>query len=172
MDAERLRLQVQRLVRGLGLLGSDVTAGQRVTVAEAHVLQLLLERQDQSTNQRQLAALLGVDKSSVSRLVQRLVTARRVTRWVHPEDNRAREVALTPRGLGLARALRTSGRGRFAALVARIAVRDRAPMMAALQKLADALEPAADADVARPSAGDGSRRGSRGRPVRRPRRRR
>lgn len=141
-EAELLRTHVQGFVRGFGLLAEDRTpCGKSMSPREAHALMLLLERERAGNAPRQndLGAVLGIDKSNVTRLVQRLEGAGRIDRAPSDADARARLLRLTPKGKRLAESLEAASRARFKALCARIPVARRKAVISALALLGAAL---------------------------------
>ncbi|MCA9675706.1 MAG: MarR family transcriptional regulator, partial [Myxococcales bacterium] len=69
---DRFRALLQRFIRELGVLSPDRTpCGKALAPSEAHALMVLRAAGD-GLRQGELAARLGLDKSSASRLVARL----------------------------------------------------------------------------------------------------
>ena len=99
--AQQLRAGVQQFVRSFGLLAGDQTpCGQPLAPSHAHALMLLLEtaRAGKRTNQRALAAALGIDKSSAARLCEKMERVGHVDQARSPADGRARLLGLTTKG--------------------------------------------------------------------------
>lgn len=141
-ESDQLREHVQRFVRGFGLLAEDSTpCGTPLSPREAHALMTLLERERQGTplQQTELGAVLGIDKSNVTRLVQRLSSAGRVEQTQSELDGRARLLRLTAKGKRLAESVEASSRQRFATLLAQVPAGRRKQVIAAMQLLAEAL---------------------------------
>jgi DNA-binding MarR family transcriptional regulator len=141
-ESERLRAEVQRFVRGFGLLEEGRTpCGKRRPTPEAHALMALLDasHRNASLTHRELAALLNIDKSNVTRLCQRLVDAGELEQAPGAEDARTRRVALTPKGARAARGLEQASADRFERLLAAIPRGQRAPLLAAFRTLNEAL---------------------------------
>src|SRR5436309_138488 len=97
-ESRKLRAAVQTLVRRLGVLSTDRTpCGKDLPVSDAHALQLL--REHGPLPQTALESLLGLNKSSVSRLRARLEGSERIE--AVPSRDRGRPITLlqlTPRG--------------------------------------------------------------------------
>ncbi len=149
-DGGALRSLVQALIRSFGLLAGDTTpCGKPLAVSHAHALMVLLERSRQgvSPGQRELGAALGIDKSNVARLCQRMERAGHLRQARSPRDGRARLLSLTPAGRRLAEAVERSSRARFAALAAAVPAARRPGVLAALATLNQAI-----AATARPAA--------------------
>jgi DNA-binding MarR family transcriptional regulator len=139
---EQFRAEVQRFVRGFGLLDEGRTpCGKRRPTAEAHALMALLEasRRGEPLTHRGLAALLRVDKSNVTRLCQRLVEAGELEQTPGAEDARTRRLALTPRGARAARGLERASVERFDRLLAAVPPERRAALLDAFRALNAAL---------------------------------
>src|SRR5690349_21328992 len=99
MNPGLFRDRVRALVRSLGVLDDGRTpCGVDVSVREAFVLGTLLRAEVGDTlSQSDIQAELGVDKSNVTRLVQRLVDAGRVEQRTGG-DGRVRTLHLTAKG--------------------------------------------------------------------------
>ena len=150
-SAIALRTATQRFVRDFGLLASDRTpCGTALPPATAHALQWLLDCQADELRPRQqdMAAALGLDKSNVTRLCQRLERAQYILRAVDETDRRARALALTAKGRRVAEKLEAASRERFAAVVAKLPASRRKSVVDALHTLADALADAREEEAA------------------------
>ncbi len=92
IDEHALREQIQTFVRQFGLLEQEHTPCHvPLTPSQAHALQVL--GQAERLTQSQLAEVLRLEKSTVSRLVQSLVERGWIEREVN--HNNRREVLLT-----------------------------------------------------------------------------
>jgi DNA-binding MarR family transcriptional regulator len=146
VNAQDLRAGVQGFVRRFGLLAPDRTpCGEALPPATAHALLFLLDAP--APTQQDLVEALGLDKSNVARLCQRLERAGHVTRLVDAEDRRARRVRLTAKGHRLASRVDASSRARFDAVFAALSVRDRSVVVDALARLTAAIDVVADERV-------------------------
>lgn len=115
-ELARLQTTFSSLVRILGLLRPDVTpCGQLISVPQAHAIAVLGEHG--ALSQQDLAAKLGLQKSTVSRLVDQLEAADLAVRNPNPSDGRSVLVALTPNGRRRARRLAEARRDLFARLL-------------------------------------------------------
>ncbi|MEQ9501847.1 MAG: MarR family winged helix-turn-helix transcriptional regulator [Deltaproteobacteria bacterium] len=147
MNAQDLRAGVQGFVRRFGLLAPDRTpCGEALPPATAHALLHLLAA-DPAPTQQDLVDALGLDKSNVARLCQRLERAGHLTRVVDADDRRARRVRLTAKGHRLASRVDASSRARFDAVFAALSVRDRSVVVDALARLTAAIDVVADERV-------------------------
>jgi DNA-binding MarR family transcriptional regulator len=115
-EAAELRRLVQRFVRGFGLLQPDSTpCGHPLPTSHAHALLVLHETPELTQNE--LAAVLGLDKSNVSRLVARLLRSGHLLAVPGAEDRRERRLSLTAKGEKLAGAIDATSRARFERLL-------------------------------------------------------
>jgi DNA-binding MarR family transcriptional regulator len=149
-DVEDLRAHVQEFVRRFGLLVTRQTpCGLPISPSYAHAAMLLLKRSEAglTTLQSDLAVGLGIDKSNVARLCERMVSAGHAAQTVPDEDARSRVVALTPAGSRLARRIERGSRDRFSAVAARIPARKRRAVIAALAELSAAVAKTAGGDT-------------------------
>jgi DNA-binding MarR family transcriptional regulator len=137
-DVQDLRAHVQQFVRRFGLLVTRQTpCGFPVSPSYAHALMVLLHRTSAglATLQSDLAAGLGIDKSNVARLSERMVRAGHALQSVPPADGRSRIVTLTPKGARVAQRIEQGSRDRFSAVAGRIPARKRRAVIAALADL-------------------------------------
>lgn len=148
-EVEQLRALVQEFVRRFGLLVTRQTpCGFPVSPSYAHALMLLLRRtgEGRATLQSDLASGLGIDKSNVARLCERMVDAGHAEQTVPPADGRSRLVTLTVAGTRLARRIEQGSRDRFSAVIASIPPRKRGAVIAALADLNIAVAKTAGGD--------------------------
>jgi DNA-binding MarR family transcriptional regulator len=137
-EVVRFRAAFHALIRRFGLLDTAQTpCGQPLSVTQAHALMELLHRG--TLRQGELAAVLGLSKSAVSRLVRGLERHAWVTRTPDPEDGRARRLALSVKGRRLARRLDQASLERFGTMIARVAPEQRAQLHAVLEALHAAI---------------------------------
>jgi DNA-binding MarR family transcriptional regulator len=150
VSADELRVLLQAFIRRFGLLSPDRTpCGKDLPTSDAHALMLLRIAGDDGLPQAALAARLGFDKSTASRVVGRLIDAERAERGGMTDDGRERPVRLTARGAKLARELDDASGRRFATLFEHIPRRRRAEVIEALRDLVGALEHLDDEEKAR-----------------------
>lgn len=150
--ADLLRLQIQRFVREFGLLADDRTpCGAPLSPREAHALMIVLERERLGDPPRQndLAVALGIDKSNITRLVQRLGCDARIQQIQSEEDGRVRILRLTPKGRRLAETIERSSRARFETLLAGIPAEGHEVVLSALALLNDAINTRSPEDTSR-----------------------
>lgn len=136
-DAEQLQEAFAGLVRALGLLRPDTTpCGQPMSVTEAHAIAELHRRGP--LTQKELTDALGLQKSTVSRLVGQLEAADLALRDANPADGRSVVVALTPNGTRRARRLADARCALFADLLAQLSPADRRVAIEGLTRLEEA----------------------------------
>jgi DNA-binding MarR family transcriptional regulator len=141
-DSARLRGLVQSFVRSFGLLVTKETpCGQPISPSYAHALMVLLDRSRERavTAQADLAAILGIDKSNVTRLCARMEAAGHVDQARAPDDGRSRLVTLTANGERLARRVEAASQQRFEQIVTALTRSERAAIFTSLAALNRAI---------------------------------
>jgi len=132
-----LQEQVISFIRAFGLHRPDATpCGKAVPVSQAHAL---LELSKGVRSQSELAALLRLERSTVSRLVQQVERRGWVDRDPAPEDGRARLLSLTESGRRVADDIAKARQAKFAALVEAIPPDERDAVLRALDVLIGAM---------------------------------
>jgi DNA-binding MarR family transcriptional regulator len=140
-DVREFRRRIQDFVRIWGLLNEDQTpCKQPVSTREAHALLVLRELDERGVRPRhgELQKLLGIDKSNVTRLVQRLEESDWVSQSPANDDGRSRVMSLTPKGRRLGDRLDQTSLDRFSALVAAIPENRRTAVLESLALLEEA----------------------------------
>ena len=138
MDDATFDFVLSDLVRALGLHQPDRTpCGQPFSPSEALTL-LHLHDSDEPVLQKQLAAALGLQKSTVSRLLDGLARRGLVDRLPHPDGGRVLRVALTDDGRRQVAQLRAARRDRLERLMAAIPAEDRPAVVKAVRLLIEA----------------------------------
>ena len=137
--ADDFRALLQTFIRRFGLLEAERTpCGHPLAPSDAHALMLLRPAGDQGLPQATLAAALGVDKSTASRLVARLSRLGHLAPAAAP-DGRQKPVRLTAKGARLAATIDAASQDRFAALLENVPARRRAAVVRALRDVVQAL---------------------------------
>lgn len=113
-----------------------------VTVPQYRALVILANRGAQ--NAAALADALGVHASTLTRLCDRLVSKRLITRTESPNNRREVVLALTPSGRRLVKSVTVRRRNEIARIVAAIPKSQRHLMVRALQAFGDAAGEASD----------------------------
>jgi DNA-binding MarR family transcriptional regulator len=135
------RNALQEFIRRFGLLSGDQTpCGKPLPPSDAHALMLLLAAAEQGIAQSVLAARLGFDKSTASRLVARLTERGQVAPAPASGDARTKPVKLTSKGLRLAQEIDRASRARFARLLEGVPERRRESVLRALRDIVSALD--------------------------------
>jgi DNA-binding MarR family transcriptional regulator len=102
---------------------------------------MVLRGHEQATiSHSDLAGVLGIDKSNVARLCERMVKAGHARQISAPDDRRSRLVALTPAGARLAERVEQGSRDRFTRVTKSIPASRRPLVLAALADLNAAVE--------------------------------
>lgn len=132
-----LQSRIVEFVRAFGLHRPDETpCGAPVPVSEAHALAVLAERG--ALVQGELAAYLGLTKSTVSRLIDQLERRGWVLRRAGDVDARRRFVDLTTEGEKVAGDIAARRAQRMARLLEHIPEAERAAVLTALDALVEA----------------------------------
>lgn len=102
---------------------------------------LLLERgrRAEATAQSDLGGALGIDKSNVTRLCQRMERMGHGSQRTAEADGRSRIVTLTPKGTKLAERIEAASKTRFRDIVARVPASKRAALVHAFLDINAAL---------------------------------
>jgi DNA-binding MarR family transcriptional regulator len=115
---------------------SLANVAEDVTLAQYRFLVVLASRGPQRL--ADLATALGVDRSTATRMCDRLVRKHLVTRRRVQEDRRAVRVSLTGTGAGLVAEVSRRRRAEIATIVERLPAAHRKPVVRALRAFADA----------------------------------
>jgi DNA-binding MarR family transcriptional regulator len=138
---DEFRGLMQEFIRRFGLLSADRTpCGKPLASSDAHALMLLLDAGDEGMLSSLLAARLGIDKSTASRVVARLTEAGHIEAAPSTDDARAKPIRLTKKGVRVATEVQLASRDRFARLLDNVAPRRRRDVVTALHELVSALE--------------------------------
>lgn len=136
-DDSSLDFALADLVRALGLHRPDRTCcGQPFSPSEA--LTLLLLNDSGPLPQRDLAASLDLEKSTVSRLLDGLARRGLLRRTPHPDGGRSQLAELTDAGTRQVAQLRVARRQRLERLLEAIPAEDRAAVVKAIHQLTEA----------------------------------
>jgi len=139
--ALELQERLVGLVRSLGLHQPDrASCGCRVSVGEVHVLMEL--GRSEGVAQRELAAWLRLEKSTVSRLVSVLEGRGWVERFPDPSGGRSPRLRLTGEGRWAAGQLAEARRAGFVGVVDAVPPADRDGVLDAVDTLVEAVRTA------------------------------
>jgi DNA-binding MarR family transcriptional regulator len=137
--ADDFRALVQTFIRQFGLLAADRTpCGRPLATSDAHALMLLRGAGEDGVPQAVLAVSLGIDKSTASRLVARLIESGHLA-VATATDGRVRPVRLTKKGLRLADEVDQSSQARFAALLEALPAARRTQIVQSFRDVNEAL---------------------------------
>ncbi|HEX5392422.1 MAG TPA: helix-turn-helix domain-containing GNAT family N-acetyltransferase [Rhodocyclaceae bacterium] len=134
---ESIRTASRRLVRELGFM-SPVIAATDLAPSAVHTLLEIDVRGPMTA--LQLTKLLGLDKSSISRLVKKLVEAGELQQETSTEDGRHKWLTLTRQGRKTATALHAFGRTQVEGALQHLPPAQRPAVIAGLEAYGGALE--------------------------------
>lgn len=138
MNEYELQEQMMALVRTFGLHKPEETpCGRGVTVAAAYTLTELAKEKQLSQNE--LVQRLNLAKSSVSRLVDKLVKRGWIARERSLEDGRVWLLSLTDEGQSTAENLTQARQAKFAQVLAHIPQEEQKNVLHALEVLVQAM---------------------------------
>jgi len=119
MDEQQLQARIQEFIRQFGLLDQEHTpCGRSLPTSQAHALQIL--GHIGTATQRELAARLNLDESTVSRLVDQLVRLGWVDRAIDEHNRRQSRLALTAEGRAVLDDIRAASMAKFRRIRERI----------------------------------------------------
>jgi len=144
-DAHRIHHLMMDLVRAAGLLQPG-QAGPAYTLSLSQAFTLHELDAGHPLSQRDLAARLRLDKSSVSRLVADMERDGLLVRERDPEDRRQYRLRLTDRGRRLHRTMASVAHGDYDRWVGAMTAEERAALLTGLTAMLRAVR----ADTARP----------------------
>ena len=144
-QVEAVRTASRQLVRELGFL-RDGLAGTTLPPSAVHAL-LEIEARGRLTA-AELAGRLDLDKSSVSRLLRKLVESDALAESRGEPDGRTKTLSLTPRGQGMVAGIHDVAARQVAAALGRLAPGERQAVVSGLRLYADALAASRAAPVA------------------------
>lgn len=98
-DSNYLRELLRLLVRNLGLLEKSDASFCGVTISQCHAIVEIGRAEEISLNE--LAELLTLDKSTMSRTINKLVEDKLVIREAHTKDRRYITIRLTDEGINI-----------------------------------------------------------------------
>lgn len=141
-DPEQFHEQLLQLQRALAALQQN-TPGLDQQLPPSHRRALVVlhdfQSRDRAPRLHELVELLGIDKSNVTRLVQKMQQLGHARTTQDPEDRRARRITLTVRGAELARDVQEAELACAASILATIPEEVKAQTCHAVELLLDAL---------------------------------
>ena len=122
-EGKRILNSIRQLVRALRLFDREAQTRHGISAAQVFVLHALQEEEGLSLSD--LAERTATDQSSVSTVVQKLVTIGYVSRTPRKEDRRQMEIRLTPKGRTVVRKTPPPAQQKILAAVDAMSPRDR-----------------------------------------------
>lgn len=136
-DARQLREIIRMLERKLGILEESEFSCCGVTMAQCHALVEIGRAGSISLNE--LAGLLNLENSTMSRTVNNLVTNGIAERNIDPQDRRYVTIALTKTGYKLYKSIEEGMNGYFEKVYGAIPEEKRQQVMESLEVLVEAI---------------------------------
>lgn len=136
-SSQRLRENIRILVRKLGLLEKGEAVCSGLTLTQCHVIVEIGRNANLSVNE--LAQLLTLDKSTVSRVVEQLVNNKLLLRKSHPEDRRYVTLELTVQGKALFESTELRMAEYYQGVLASLPAEKRQQVIESLELLSTAL---------------------------------
>ena len=140
-SSHELREQARKFVRKLGLIERAGVECCGVTLPQCHAVVEIGRKGSLSLNS--LAELLGLDKSTVSKTVDKLVTAGLLVRDADPQDRRYVVLKLTAQGVVFYNDIEEQMEGYFSLALQAIPENKRTQVLESLALLTEALPGAA-----------------------------
>lgn len=134
---DAIRATSRHLVRELGFMGGDF-AGTDLPPSAVHAL---IEIENGGVTARDLAVTLRLEKSSVSRMLRKLVDSGDVLETAGEEDSRTKILSLTPGGLKRVSGIHSFARDQVSAALGRLGPGQDRTVMDGMRLYADALAP-------------------------------
>ncbi|MCG7506739.1 MarR family winged helix-turn-helix transcriptional regulator [Mesorhizobium retamae] len=135
-EIQKVRDASRRIVRELGFMRPTV-AGTDLPPSAVHAIIEI------GSNERltagELGEILNLEKSSVSRMLRKLIDAGEVEERVSPNDARSKLLKLTARGEATLKAINRFGHGQVAAAFLHLSDEERRIVVAGLSAYAEAL---------------------------------
>lgn len=132
-----LRELIRILVRNLGILEKSDTSCCGVTISQCHAIVEVGRAEEISLNE--LAELLTLDKSTMSRTINKLVEDGLVVRELHPEDRRYITIKLTDEGVNVFKNIEGSMKEYYKSVFMSIPEVDREKVLDSLKLLIEAV---------------------------------
>ena len=140
-----LRELIRILVRNLGLLEKDQAGCCGVTLAQCHAIVEI--GRSKEINLNNLAELLNLDKSTMSRTIENLVNQNLVLREIHTENRRYIKIKLTEKGVEIFRGIEANMDDYYNNIISLIPADKKIQVLDSLQILVDTLKVTKCCDV-------------------------
>ena len=135
--SDYLRELLRILVRDLGILEKNDASCCRVTFAQCHAIVEIGRAQNISLID--LADLLGLDKSTMSRTINNLVDSNLVNREIDPDNRRYISIQLTDKGIEVFKKIEDNMHDYYAKIFNSIASNKRDKVLESLELLVEAI---------------------------------
>jgi len=146
---DTIRAASRDIVRRLGFMQSDL-AGTGMPPSSVHaIIELGLGSVDTA---RALSDLLGLEKSSVSRMLDKLIACGLIDAAPDPNDRRSKTLRLTTKGRAAFRQIEDHGRKQVGSALNSVPPEDQVEIQTGLRRYAEALRSADDAPYEPPLA--------------------
>lgn len=133
-----LRELIRVLVRNLGILEKSEATCCGTTVAQCHAIVEIGRAKEMSLNE--LAQLLALDKSTMSRTTNNLVESGLVVRELHSEDRRYVTIKLTVEGRAVLQSIESSMEFYYKSIFSKIPEDKREQVLESLQLIINAAK--------------------------------
>lgn len=137
-ESHYLRELIRILVRNLGILEESEATCCGTTVSQCHAIVEVGRAKDISLNQ--LAELLTLDKSTMSRTINKLVDSGLVIRELHPDDRRYVSIKLSEEGIKVFHNIENSMEKYYQSIFASIPEEKREQVLESLQLVINAAK--------------------------------
>jgi DNA-binding MarR family transcriptional regulator len=137
-DSGAFRELLRLLVRSLGLLEKTDSSGGAATITQCHALVEIGRRK--SINLIDLAELLGLSKSTMSRIVQRMQKAGLITRSIDESNRRYIVIRLTENGTSIYQEVEQSSGGYYKSVFDLIPQEKQGQVLESLSLVTEALK--------------------------------
>jgi DNA-binding MarR family transcriptional regulator len=135
--SDYLRELIRILVRNLGILEKSDSSCCGVTITQCHAIVEIGRAGEISLNE--LAEILTLDKSTMSRTVNNLVDSQLAVRELHPEDRRYVTIKLTDKGNDVFKDVEKGMEEYYNSIFTRIPESKREQILESLKLLIDAV---------------------------------
>ncbi|MCR3758597.1 MarR family transcriptional regulator [Clostridium felsineum] len=135
--SNQLRELIRILIRDLGVLEKSDSSCSGVTISQCHAIVEIGRNEELSLNE--LARILNLDKSTMSRTINKLVKEELVIREAHPEDRRYIVIRLTDKGSDLFKSIEKNMTNYYENIFTAIEESKREQILDSLKILIEAL---------------------------------
>lgn len=137
-ESHYLRELIRVLVRNLGILEESEATCCGTTVSQCHAIVEIGRAKDISLNE--LSELLTLDKSTMSRTINKLVDSGLVIRELYPEDRRYVSIKLTHEGIKIFNNIESSMEEYYQSILTCIPEEKREQVLESLQLIINAAK--------------------------------